>query len=70
MHVAVAVLLVSVFGLDNAADLFWIGLSAAAFVLVFEHLLPYLIVRRESGGACWTRCCRRLTGWRGSRGRS
>ena len=47
LHVAVAVLLVSVFGLDNAADLFWIGLSAAAFVLVFEHLLPYLIVRRD-----------------------
>jgi CBS domain containing-hemolysin-like protein len=47
LHVAVAVLLVSVFGLDNAADLLWIGLSAAAFVLVFEHLLPYLIVRRD-----------------------
>ena len=47
MHVAVAVLLVSVFGLDNAAALAWIGLSAAAFVLVFEHLVPYLIVRRD-----------------------
>ena len=47
VHVAVAVLLVSVFGLDNAAALLWIGLSAAAFVLVFEHLLPYLIVRRD-----------------------
>jgi putative hemolysin len=47
IHVAVAVLLVSVFGLDNAAALVWIGLSAAAFVLVFEHLLPYLIVRRN-----------------------
>jgi putative hemolysin len=47
IHVAVAVLLVSVFGLDNAAALLWIGLSAAAFLLVFEHLLPYLIVRRN-----------------------
>jgi CBS domain containing-hemolysin-like protein len=45
--VAVAVLLVSVFGLDNAAALLWIGLAAAAFILVFEHLLPYLIVRRN-----------------------
>jgi len=41
------VLLVSVFGLDDAAALGWIGLSAAAFILVFEHLLPYLIVRRN-----------------------
>ena len=47
IHVAVAVLLVSVFGLDNAAALLWIGLSAAAFILLFEHLLPYLIVRRN-----------------------
>ena len=47
VHVAVAVLLVSAFGLDNAAALLWIGLSAAAFILVFEHLLPYLIVRRN-----------------------
>ena len=47
VHVAVAVLLVTVFGLDNAAALLWIGLSAGAFILVFEHLLPYLIVRRN-----------------------
>ena len=47
VHVAVAVLLVSVFGLGNAAALLWIGLSAGAFILVFEHLLPYLIVRRN-----------------------
>ncbi len=47
IHVAVSVLLVSVFGLDNAAALLWIGLSAAAFILLFEHLLPYLIVRRN-----------------------
>jgi CBS domain containing-hemolysin-like protein len=45
--VAVAVLLVSVFGLDNAAALLWIGLAAAAFILVFEHLLPYILVRRN-----------------------
>jgi len=47
IHVAVAVLLVSAFGLDNASALFWIGLSAAAFILLFEHLLPYLFVRRN-----------------------
>jgi len=47
VHVAVAVLLVSVFGLDNAAALLWIGLAAAAFILVFEHLLPYILVRRN-----------------------
>ena len=51
IHVAVAVLLVSVFGLDNAAALIWIGLSAAAFILLFEHLLPYLVVRRNPEAA-------------------
>ena len=50
VHVAVAVLLVSVFGLGNAAALLWIGLSAAAFILVFEHLIPSLIVRRDPEG--------------------
>jgi CBS domain containing-hemolysin-like protein len=47
IHVAVAVLLTSVFGLDDAAALFGIGLSAAAFILLFEHLLPYLVIRRN-----------------------
>jgi len=47
VHVAVAVLLASVFGLDNAAALLWIGIAAAAFILVFEHLLPYILVRRN-----------------------
>ncbi|HSP92657.1 MAG TPA: hemolysin family protein, partial [Vicinamibacterales bacterium] len=32
---------------EDAAALLWIGLSAAAFILAFEHLFPYLIVRRD-----------------------
>ena len=47
IHVAVAVLLVSVFGLGDAAALLWIGLSSAAFILTFEHLIPYFVVRRD-----------------------
>ena len=46
-HVAVTLLLATVVGLENAAALLWIALGAFAFILLFEHLLPYLVVRRN-----------------------
>jgi len=47
VHVAVTLVLATVFGLDGAAGLLWIVVGAFGFVLIFEHLLPFLIVRRD-----------------------
>jgi CBS domain containing-hemolysin-like protein len=47
LHIAVALLFATVFGLDSVAALLWIALSSCGFILLFEHLLPYLIVRRN-----------------------
>jgi putative hemolysin len=47
VHVAVALLFATVFWLDNFTALAWIVLSSVAFILVFEHLVPYLIVRKN-----------------------
>ena len=61
VHVAVAVLLVSVFGLDNAAALLWIGLSARGL----HRWSSSTCCRTSSSGAipsaCSTCCCRRST---------
>jgi CBS domain containing-hemolysin-like protein len=47
VHVAVTLLLATVFRLDSAAALVWIVLGTFAFILTFEHLLPYVFVRRN-----------------------
>ena len=50
VHVAVALLFATVFRLDNFGGLAWIALCSFGFILLFEHLLPYLIVRRNPEG--------------------
>ena len=50
VHVAVALLFATVFRLDNFWGLAWIVLCSFGFILLFEHLLPYLIVRRNPEG--------------------
>jgi len=50
VHVAVTLLFATVFWLDNAWDLTRIVLCSFGFILLFEHLLPYLIVRRNPEG--------------------
>lgn len=47
VHIGVTLLLATVFWLDSAAALVWIILGTFAFILAFEHLLPYMIVRRN-----------------------
>ena len=47
IHVAVTLLFATVFWLDGWSDLLAIVACAFGFILVFEHLLPYLIVRRS-----------------------
>jgi putative hemolysin len=47
MHIAVTLLFATVFWLNGFAALIWIVLCTLAFILLFEHLLPYLIVRRN-----------------------
>jgi CBS domain containing-hemolysin-like protein len=47
VHIGVTLLLATVFWLDSAAALVKIVLGTFGFILVFEHLLPYLIVRRD-----------------------
>ncbi|HPK72297.1 MAG TPA: hemolysin family protein [Vicinamibacterales bacterium] len=47
IHIAVALLLATVCWRGGAAGLAWIFLGSLTFILVFEHLLPYLIVRRD-----------------------
>ena len=50
VHVAVALLFATVFWLDSAWALAWIVLCSVGFILLFEHLLPYLVVRRNPEG--------------------
>jgi CBS domain containing-hemolysin-like protein len=50
VHVAVALLFATVFWLDSAWALARIVLCSFGFILIFEHLLPYLIVRRNPEG--------------------
>lgn len=47
VHVLIALALVRLIGLDGVEKALGVVVAAAAFVLVFEHLLPYLIVRRD-----------------------
>ena len=47
VHIAVTLLLATVFWLDSAAALVWIVVGTFAFILAFEHLIPYMIVRRN-----------------------
>jgi len=51
LHVAVALLFATVFWLDSVWDLARIVLCSFGFILLFEHLLPYLIVRRDPEAA-------------------
>jgi CBS domain containing-hemolysin-like protein len=50
VHVAVALLFATVFRLDDFLGLARIVLCSFGFILLFEHLLPYLIVRRNPEG--------------------
>ena len=47
VHIAATLLFATVFWLDNFAALVWIVACSFGFILLFEHLLPYLIVRRN-----------------------
>jgi CBS domain containing-hemolysin-like protein len=47
VHIGATLLIATVFWLDSFSALVWIVLSTLAFILLFEHLLPYLIVRRD-----------------------
>ena len=47
VHISVTLVLATVFWLDSAAALLWIVLGSFAFILLFEHLLPSFIVRRD-----------------------
>jgi CBS domain containing-hemolysin-like protein len=47
VHVAATLLFATVFWLDSFSALLSIAASSFGFILVFEHLLPYLIVRRR-----------------------
>ncbi|MFO7694664.1 MAG: hemolysin family protein [Vicinamibacterales bacterium] len=47
LHIAATLLFALLVGLDGPASILWVLLSAAAYILVFEHVLPYLIVRRD-----------------------
>jgi putative hemolysin len=47
VHVAAALCFAGIFGLASASAVLAVAGSAIGFVLVFEHLVPYLIVRRD-----------------------
>ena len=47
MHIAATLCFVKVFGLANASAWLAVGLSTVGFILVCEHLVPYLIARRD-----------------------
>jgi putative hemolysin len=50
VHIAATLCLAQLIGTPGLQGLALVGLSAAAFVLTFEHLIPYLIVRRDPEG--------------------
>jgi CBS domain containing-hemolysin-like protein len=50
VHIAATLCLARMIGTPGLESYVLAGLSAAAFVLVFEHLIPYLIVRRDPEG--------------------
>jgi len=50
VHIAATLCVAQMIGPPGLQSLVLVGLSAAAFVLAFEHLIPYLIVRRDPEG--------------------
>ena len=51
VHIAATLLFATVFWLDRFSALLWTVVCSFGFILVFEHLLPYLIVRRSPEAA-------------------
>ena len=47
VHIAATLCVVRMIGLGEPVAVLLVAASAASFVLVFEHLIPYLIVRRD-----------------------
>ena len=47
LHVAATMCLVRIIGIDNIQQMVLVLAAAAAFVVAFEHLIPYLLVRHD-----------------------
>jgi len=47
VHIAATLCLAGLVGLSDAASWAIVGVAAGGFVLVFEHLVPYFLVRRD-----------------------